>query len=96
MDHCSSCLSCRRDRHGDRGGAATAGALGLAASAPFDRILVSADFNRMPDDLVDQLGAGGRMVAPIAGLMTVIDLREGKMQRRADAGRYSFVPLRED
>lgn len=50
----------------------------------------------MPDDLVDQLGAGGRMVAPIAGLMTVIDLREGKMHRREDAGRYSFVPLRED
>lgn len=76
--------------------AAEVGALGLPASAPFDRILVSADFARMPDELVDQLADLGRMVAPIAGLMTVIDLRDGHVRRREDAGLYSFVPLRED
>lgn len=75
---------------------AAAGALGLPASAPFDRILVSADFTRTPDELVSQLADPGRMVAPIAGVMTVIDLRGGRLRRRADAGLYSFVPLRED
>lgn len=75
---------------------ATAGRLGLPASAPFDRILVSADFARTPDALVDQLGEGGRMVAPIAGVMTVVDLRDGRARERVDAGLYSFVPLRED
>ncbi|CAH0141363.1 MULTISPECIES: methyltransferase domain-containing protein [unclassified Microbacterium] len=75
---------------------ASAGVLGLPASAPFDRILVSADFARMPDALVDQLGEGGRMVAPIAGVMTVVDRRDGRVRRRQDAGLYTFVPLRED
>ena len=75
---------------------ATAGTLGLPASAPFDRILVSADFTRMPDALVDQLAEGGRMVAPVAGVMTVIDRRDGRVRERVDAGLYSFVPLRED
>ncbi|MGL3150033.1 protein-L-isoaspartate O-methyltransferase family protein [Microbacterium sp. A82] len=76
--------------------AATAGVLGLPASAPFDRILVSADFERMPDDLVSQLAEQGRMVAPIGGLMTVVDRLDGRVRSRTDAGLYSFVPLRDD
>lgn len=75
---------------------AVPGVLGLPASAPFDRILVSADFARMPEDLVDQLADGGRMVAPVAGVMTVVDVREGRARRREDAGLYTFVPLRQD
>lgn len=75
---------------------ATAGTLGLPGSAPFDRILVSADFARTPDELVSQLADPGRMVAPIAGAMTVIDQRRDRLRRRADAGLYIFVPLRED
>jgi len=75
---------------------AVAGELGLPASAPFDRILVSADFARMPDALTSQLIGGGRMVAPVAGVMVVVDVRDGRVHRREDAGRYSFVPLRED
>ena len=75
---------------------ATAGVLGLPESAPFDRILVSADFARMPAELVAQLADPGRMVAPVAGQMTVVDLHDGRTSRDQDAGRYSFVPLRED
>lgn len=75
---------------------ATTGMLGLPASAPFDRILVSADFGRVPDALIDQLADGGRMVAPVSGAMTVTDVRDGRVRRRHDAGLYSFVPLRED
>ena len=75
---------------------ALAGVLGSPTSAPFDRILVSADFARTPDALVAQLADRGRMVAPIAGIMTVIDRRDGRARRREDSGLYSFVPLRED
>lgn len=75
---------------------ATPGVLGLPDAAPFDRILVSADFSRMPDELVAQLADPGRMVAPIAGQMIVVDVRDGRTRRDQDAGLYSFVPLRED
>jgi protein-L-isoaspartate(D-aspartate) O-methyltransferase len=74
---------------------ATPGALGLPGEGPWDRILVSADFGRMPEALVAQLAEGGRMVAPIAGLMQVVDLRHGSPRVRTDRGRYAFVPLRE-
>ncbi|MCH1881639.1 protein-L-isoaspartate O-methyltransferase [Agrococcus sp. ARC_14] len=73
---------------------ATPGILGLPDDEPWDRILVSADFGRMPDALVAQLADGGRMVAPIAGRMTVVDLSAGRTRIRHDSGRYAFVPLR--
>lgn len=72
---------------------ATPGVLGLPDDGPWDRILVSADFGRMPDALVAQLADGGRMVAPVAGLMLVVDVRDGEPRVRQDGGRYAFVPL---
>ncbi|MGM1029172.1 MAG: protein-L-isoaspartate O-methyltransferase family protein [Actinomycetota bacterium] len=74
---------------------ATPHILGLPDAAPFDRILVSADLGRMPDALVAQLTEGGRMVAPVAGRMTVVDVRGGQPTVREDRGRYAFVPLRD-
>lgn len=75
---------------------AVPGVLGLPEHAPFDRILVSADFARRPDDLVAQLADGGRLVAPVAEVMTIVDVHDGRERTRADAGRYTFVPLRDD
>jgi len=69
------------------------GTLGLPEEAPFDRILVSAQASTVPTQLEAQLAEGGRLVVPIAGLMTVVDMREGAPHRREDAGIYSFVPL---
>lgn len=71
------------------------GVLGLPDEAPFDRILVSAQARTVPTKLEAQLAEGGRLVAPIAGLMTVVDMRDGIPHRREDAGIYSFVPLEE-
>ena len=74
---------------------AVPGALGLPADAPFDRILVSAGADSLPDELVDQLAVGATMVIPVAGEMLRI-IRDGP---GADAltitrrGRYRFVPL---
>ncbi|GAB3633314.1 fibrillarin-like rRNA methylase [Microbacterium shaanxiense] len=69
------------------------GVLGLPDDAPFDRILVSAQAATVPTQLESQLAEGGRLVVPIAGLMTVVDMRDGIPHRREDAGIYSFVPL---
>jgi len=74
---------------------ARAHVLGVPDEAPFDRILVSADLGRMPDALVAQLAEGGRMVAPVAGRMQVVDVRGGTPHVRTDRGRYAFVPLLE-
>jgi protein-L-isoaspartate(D-aspartate) O-methyltransferase len=70
-------------------------ALGLPDRAPFDRILVSAEARELPEALVDQLGLGGRMVAPVSGRLSVVDrLHDGRVAVRR-VGHYAFVPLRE-
>ncbi len=74
---------------------AIADTLGLPDEAPFDRILVSAQATAVPVQLEAQLAEGGRLVVPVAGVMTVVDIAGGRPQRREDAGRYSFVPLKE-
>ncbi len=52
---------------------ATAGQLGAPESAPFDRILVSADAHEIPAELEQQLAVGGRMVVPASGVMWIVD-----------------------
>ncbi|WP_309066029.1 protein-L-isoaspartate O-methyltransferase family protein [Microbacterium sp.] len=74
---------------------ATAGARGLPDEAPFDRILVSAAATSLPSELAAQLAEGGRMVVPVAGVMTVVDRRGENLRVRRDDGLYSFVPLQE-
>jgi protein-L-isoaspartate(D-aspartate) O-methyltransferase len=64
--------------------------------APFDRIIVTAGAPAIPQELVDQLALGGRMVIP-AGDRCVQDLEV--YEKRADgidkskAGSVVFVPL---
>jgi protein-L-isoaspartate(D-aspartate) O-methyltransferase len=72
---------------------ATPGALGLAAEAPYDRILVSADGGTLPAELTSQLADGGRMVIPVAGRM-ILAVRDGDTIVTSEHGTYSFVPLR--
>lgn len=73
----------------------TPGVLGVPATAPFDRILVSAEADHIPPALVQQLGDDGIMVIPVDTVMT-------KVSRDADGvhvthhGRYAFVPLIEN
>jgi protein-L-isoaspartate(D-aspartate) O-methyltransferase len=70
------------------------GVLGLPEHAPYDRILVSAEARVLPEALVDQLGRGGRMVAPVAGRLSVVDRDlDGQIAVR-QVGHYAFVPLR--
>lgn len=41
------------------------GSAGWPEEAPFDRIMVTAAAGRVPDELIRQLGNGGRMIVPV-------------------------------
>jgi protein-L-isoaspartate(D-aspartate) O-methyltransferase len=69
------------------------GFLGWPDKAPYDRILVSAEPRSLPEQLVDQLGDGGRMVIPVYGTMLLV-VREGDEVDVTRHGGYRFVPLR--
>jgi protein-L-isoaspartate(D-aspartate) O-methyltransferase len=71
---------------------AAAGVLGDPDHAPYDRILVSANASSLPAELEAQLADDGRMVVPVAAVMTVVQL--GDEREVSTHGRYSFVPLR--
>lgn len=69
------------------------GVLGLPDEVPFDRILVSAEAHELPELLVDQLAVGGRMVAPVARGLSIVDrTANGRHVVRLEG--YRFVPLR--
>jgi protein-L-isoaspartate(D-aspartate) O-methyltransferase len=69
------------------------GVLGVPDLAPYDRILVSAEPSSLPQELVDQLADGGRLVIPVRGTMTLVT-RSGDDVRESHHGSYRFVPLR--
>lgn len=70
------------------------GIFGLPDAAPFDRILVSAEADELPQALVEQLADGGLMVIPVAGVMLRVIRRADEIERSRH-GYYSFVPLRQ-
>ncbi len=71
------------------------GVLGWPDEAPYDRILVSAEPQSLPRDLVDQVGPDGVMVIPVAGRMLRVH-RPGEEEEVVveTLGHYRFVPLR--
>ena len=71
------------------------GVLGLPDHAPYDRILVSAEADDLPGELVDQLTDDGRMVIPVAGRMVLVVRRMDETEV-TERGYYRFVPLRRD
>ena len=69
------------------------GVLGLPDSAPFDRILVSAEAPVLPPELLAQLTEDGVIVAPVAHGLEIARRRGGQVRSRRIEG-YRFVPLR--
>ncbi len=70
---------------------ATPGVLGDPDGAPYDRILVSAEPDELPQELVDQLADDGVLVIPVAGTMLRVTNPGAVVTQH---GRYRFVPLR--
>ena len=65
---------------------ATPGVLGVPGTAPYERILVSADARSFPHDLLDQLADGGRIVVPVDGTM-LLGLWSGQTKATPTASR---------
>lgn len=67
--------------------------LGLPQFSPFHKILVSAEAQELPPELLDQLATGGTLVLPISGSILKIDkLSDTYLETRAFPG-FAFVPL---
>jgi protein-L-isoaspartate(D-aspartate) O-methyltransferase len=73
------------------------GYAGWPQQAPFDRVMVTAAPERIPQPLVDQLAPGGRLVAPVGAQdetqwMTIIDRTPGGVTERRTIP-VRFVPF---
>lgn len=71
------------------------GRLGLSERAPFDAILCAAAPREVPQELIDQLAEGGRLVMPVGEQeqqLVVVDKRAEGVERR-EVAAVRFVPL---
>jgi protein-L-isoaspartate(D-aspartate) O-methyltransferase len=75
---------------------AVPGLLGAPRPGGWDRVLVSAAADRLPEDLVEQLAPAGRLVVPVRHVMTLVERDDDGAVRMSEHGTYSFVPLVED
>ena len=72
------------------------GYLGIADSAPFDAIIVTAAAKEIPKNLMNQLKVGGRMVIPIGEdeqIMYRFTRIEKSTFKREEFGQFKFVPM---
>lgn len=74
------------------------GSAGLPQYAPYDAIIVTAAGNQIPQPLIEQLKAGGRIVIPVGDSLYAQQLKIGKKVGNTikfmDIGPVAFVPLR--
>lgn len=72
------------------------GHLGWPSQAPFDGIMVTAAAQSVPQQLLDQLGVGGQLVAPVEknGMQRLLAIRRtDEGFEEIDLGAVVFVPL---
>jgi protein-L-isoaspartate(D-aspartate) O-methyltransferase len=74
---------------------AAADVFGAPSEGPYDRILVSAEPDHLPEELVAQLAPGGVMVIPVGGQMLRVRATAGGPEVER-TGYYRFVPLVRD
>ncbi|HEX2974390.1 MAG TPA: protein-L-isoaspartate(D-aspartate) O-methyltransferase [Bacteroidales bacterium] len=64
---------------------------------PFDSILITAAAPEIPEKLLQQLKAGGRLVVPVGGtdsqVMTVVERKSSDEFERSTHGNFVFVPM---
>jgi len=66
---------------------------GLPRQAPFDRILVSAAAASLPQELINQLKNGGRLVIPVRESVLVVDKISDTDFTTDEHYGFAFVPL---
>ena len=73
------------------------GYLGLPQYAPFDKILITAATDTIPEVLKKQLAMGGKMVLPLGSVygqvMTVLRKVSKEEFQRTEHGGFVFVPM---
>jgi protein-L-isoaspartate(D-aspartate) O-methyltransferase len=72
------------------------GHVGWPSQAPFDGIMVTAAAQAVPQELLDQLGIGGQLVAPVerGGMQRLLAIRRTEDGfKENDLGAVIFVPL---
>ena len=73
---------------------------GLEQFSPFDKIIVTCGAPTIPEDLIQQLKVGGRMVAPIGEgdvqVMKLIEKISETETKITTHGKFSFVPMLND
>ncbi len=73
------------------------GTLGWSTYAPYDGIVVTAGAPVVPDDLVQQLSIGGRLVIPVGDdekqkMLRIVRVSENEYERE-ELADFKFVPL---
>ncbi len=74
------------------------GSLGYIREAPYDKIVYSTALPDVPKQILVQLKAGGRLVAPVGTrllqTLKVIDKIDEKRTKEFTEGAFQFVPMR--
>ncbi len=69
------------------------GSDGLKSESPFDRILVSASFDKMPSEILEQLKVGGIIVLPVKN--SIFKIRKGTRENSIEEHPgFVFVPIK--
>lgn len=68
--------------------------IGLPEHVSFDRILVSASGEELPQELIKQLKVGGRLVIPIRNSIWQIDKTSDRSYKELEFPGFVFVPLK--
>ncbi len=73
---------------------------GLPVFAPYDRILITAAAPIIPDELINQLKVGGKLVIPLGSgkvqtMLRLTKLENGELNEET-FGSFKFVPMLED
>lgn len=73
------------------------GTLGWSAYAPYDGIVVTAGAPVVPDDLIDQLSVGGKLVVPVGSQKSQVMVRITRVSEESyeeeHLQHFKFVPL---
>jgi len=72
------------------------GSLGFEEESPFDKIIVAAAADEIPQPLKEQLKIGGRMIIPVKSSIVVLDKISSNEFKKMEFFGFSFVPLVKD